>query len=155
MIAAIHKNLSDLQINQNRDIKNYTLVDVAVSDFNGKAEFNVAGQMDWGCSSLGEFSENLELTWPGRIDFKVTHTLEVDVIRLDRLLSDIDFKCIQFLHCDTQGSDLSVLRGLGKYRDFLKRGVVECATSKSCRLYKEQHVLEDLCYEFVRWGFEI
>jgi len=62
---------------------------------------------------------------------------------------------IAYFHCDTQGTDLDVLRGMGDFRKKLLRGCIECATSRSVALYKEQHLLEDVCFEFMRWGFEI
>jgi len=153
MIHAISIAFNDL--NAKNPLKNYTLVNCAVSDFNGKASFNVAGQADWGCSSLNSFAEHLNATWPGRTDFKVTHQIEVDVIRLDSFLAEVDCEQITYLHCDTQGTDLSVLRGLGVYRERLKEGVIECASSKSVALYKNQHLLEDAIFEFMRWNYEI
>lgn len=46
-------------------------------------KFNIAGQADWGCSSLLEFSNGLDKTSPGRTDLKVTDTITVNTIRLD------------------------------------------------------------------------
>lgn len=154
MVAKIEQNYHQLA-RERGSLPNYTLIKSAVSDFNGSAVFNVAGQADWGCSSLNTFSENLDATWPGRTDFKVTHQIEVPVTRLDTFLASIGVSYITYLHCDTQGSDLSVLRGMGNYRKNLIRGCIECATSRSVALYKEQHVLEDVCFEFARWGYEI
>lgn len=136
-------------------LKNYSLVTSAVGSFDGKATFNIAGQGDWGCSSLNTFSENLDATWPGRTDFKVTEKIDVSVTRLDTFLDHIDFESIAYMHCDTQGSDLDVLRGMGGYRENVQRGCIECATSRSVALYKNQHLLEDVCFEFARWGYEI
>jgi FkbM family methyltransferase len=53
---------------------NYNLIEKAISLENGKTTFNIAGQGDWGCSSLLEFSDNLEVTWAGRTDFKVNYS---------------------------------------------------------------------------------
>jgi FkbM family methyltransferase len=140
---------------QQAGLKNYTLVDAAAGAFDGRATFNIAGQGDWGCSSLNSFSEGLDKTWPGRTDFKVTERIEVQVLRLDSFLAELDFESIAYLHCDTQGSDLDVLRGMGRFREQLQRGVIECASARPVALYREQHLLEDACFEFARWGFEI
>ena len=140
---------------QQAGVKNYTLVAAAAGAFDGKATFNIAGQGDWGCSSLNSFSEGLDKTWPGRTDFKVTEQIEVQVLRLDTFLSTLEFESIAYMHCDTQGSDLDVLRGLGRFRENLQRGVIECASARSVALYREQHLLEDACFEFARWGYEI
>jgi len=155
MIQRIHANFRALTEGPDGPISNYSLVQAAVADFEGKATFNVAGQADWGCSSLNTFADDLESTWPGRTDFRVTQQIRVQVIRLDRFLARVPLEVISYLHCDTQGSDIAVLRGLGEYRENLVEGVIECATSRTVALYKEQHLLEDACFEFARWGYEI
>ena len=54
--------------------KNIRILPFAVDSENSFKKFNIAGHWDWGCSSLYEFSDNLNETWPGRVDFLV-HTL--------------------------------------------------------------------------------
>lgn len=115
---------------------NYHIIEKAVSNYNGKARFNIAGQGDWGCSSLNEFSNGLDITWPGRTDFKVTDFINVEVTRLDTFIDQNSIKQIDYLHCDAQGSDLLVLEGLGKYIDIVKEGVIEVAANKELSLYK-------------------
>src|SRR5688500_13345585 len=66
----------------NDSIYNYHLIEAAVSDYNGRVRFNVAGISDWGCSSLYVFSDHIEKTWPGRADLKVTDQIFVQVISL-------------------------------------------------------------------------
>ena len=63
----------------------YHIIPVALSDFSGTAQFNIADSpgCDWGCSSLNTFSDNLDQTWPGRTDFRVTRKIEVEVSRFD------------------------------------------------------------------------
>ena len=117
-------------------IDSYHLIQAAVSNFDGKAQFNVAGHLDWGCSSLNEFSNNLKKTWPGRKDFKVTDVIEVDVIRLDTFIEANGITQIDYLHCDAQGSDLLVLEGLGKYISIVKEGFIEVSANKKLALYK-------------------
>ena len=115
--------------------ENYKVFPIAVSDFDGKATFNIAGQENWGCSSLNNFSKGLENTWPGRTGFKVTQSIEVDVIRMDAFLDAQEITQIDFLHCDVQGSDLKVLKSFGKYINILKEGEVEAF--KQNPLYEE------------------
>jgi FkbM family methyltransferase len=136
-------------------LKNYELIPMAVSDYEGRVRFNVAGQADWGCSSLLEFSEGLEQTWPGRQDFKVTDTIEVECITLAAFVKDRGITSIEFLHCDAQGVDLKVMGGLGEHIRILNRGMLETASSKSVALYKGQHTIEDVVMFLVRHGFEI
>lgn len=134
---------------------NYIVIPKAVSDFNGSATFNIAGQADWGCSSLLKFSENLNNTWPGRSDFKVTHTVEVEVIRLDKFIEENNISTIDYFHCDTQGSDVDVLNGLGKFYNIIKEGVIEVPASDQVKLYKNQHSKEQATAWLERHGYVI
>lgn len=128
-----------------RQISNrYHIVEKAVSDFNGTSNFNIAGQADWGCSSLLEFSEGLDKTWPGRTDFRVTEKITVEVITLEKYIEEfasIKIDKIDYFHCDTQGSDLKVLRGLGKYIDLVEAGDIEVSAQNP--LYKDQHTRDE------------
>lgn len=135
-------------------INNYILVKKAVSNFTGKAIFNVAGQSDWGCSSLLEFSEKSKTHWRDRSDFNVTHQIEVDVITLEQFVTKMGIEEIEYLHCDTQGSDLNVLKGLGSKLSILKAGVIE-AGAESDILYKGQNTQQE-CVDFlISNGFNI
>lgn len=128
---------------------NYIIVPKAVSDWEGKATFKISGQSDWGCSSLNNFNDNLEKTWPGRTDFKVTDSVEVDVIRLESFVEDKEINEIAYLHVDVQGSDLEVLMGLGKHLRKVKAGVVEMPTRHETKLYKDQKFLAEDAIKFL------
>lgn len=129
------------------DLPNYHLIKSAVSDYEGTSTFNIAGQADWGCSSLLEFSEKSITEWVGRSDFRVTHKVEVDVIRLDKFVEENEIDLIEYLHIDTQGSDLNVLKGLGDKLSIVKAGVME-AGAKDDILYKGQNTEQD-CVKFL------
>jgi FkbM family methyltransferase len=133
---------------QTFNLKNYNVVGKAVSDYEGKANFNIAGQADWGCSSLLEFSDYSKTEWPGRTDFIVTKQIEVDVIRLDNFIIKNKIDIIDYFHCDTQGSDLDVLYGLGEKIAIVKEGTIEAATKEDI-LYKNQNNLME-CVEFLK-----
>ena len=133
---------------KSQDFKDrYHLYEMAVSDFDGAAKFNIADTpgYDWGCSSLNDFSDNLESFWPGRPDFKFNRSLEVPVTRLDSWFekNNIILDKIDFFHCDTQGSDLKVLTGMGNYIKLIREGVIECARDQGSKLYKQNHTLSD------------
>lgn len=137
----------------------YHCYELAVSDFDGSAIFNIADTpgSDWGCSSLNEFSENLSSFWPGRSDFKFNRSIEVTVTRLDSWFktNNIVIDKIDFFHCDTQGSDLKVLEGLGDYISLIYEGVIECARDQTSKLYKQNHTL-DQAREFLHSrGFSV
>lgn len=136
------------------NLKNYHVIGKAVSNYNGKAIFYVAGQNDWGCSSLLEFSEKSKTEWSGRNDFVVTRQIEVQVIRLDKFIIENDIQVIDNFHCDTQGSDLDVLYGLGEKISIIREGVIEAA-AKPDILYKNQNDYLE-CIEFLKMNnFEI
>lgn len=137
----------------------YCVIPVALSDFDGTAQFNIADTpgCDWGCSSLNTFSDNLDQTWPGRSDFKVTRTIEVQVSRFDTWYQNngMNFDKIDFFHCDTQGSDLKVLQGMGNLIGLIQQGVVECARDEQAKLYKENHTIQEMQDFLSSNGFEI
>ncbi len=139
---------------QTLNLKNYTVVGKAVSDYDSKAVFNVAGQSDWGCSSLLEFSDKSKTEWPGRTDFVVTKQIQVDVIRLDNFIIENNIDVIDYFHCDTQGSDLDVLYGLGEKISIIKEGTIEAAAKQDI-LYKNQNTVME-CIEFLKMNnFEV
>lgn len=141
-LAAYLRNESNKRKIGNR----YYVVEKAVADYNGHSIFNIAGQRDWGCSSLLEFSDNLDKTWPGRTDFKFTENISVEVITLSKYIEEISpipINIINYFHCDTQGMDLKVLKGMGKYIELIEEGVIEVASNSSVQLYKNQHTKFD------------
>jgi FkbM family methyltransferase len=127
----------------------------AISDYNGTAEFNVCVTHDRGCSSLLEVSDAGKTQWGGRQDMIPDHRIKVDVWRLDRFFYNWDeIPEIEFFHCDTQGSDLRVLQGMGPYLRRIKAGVVEAATKPDI-LYKGQNSLVDTKSFLQQNGFVI
>ena len=133
--------------------RNYHLIPKAVGEIRGHADFNVAGQSDWGCSSLLEFSDGLDRSWPGRTDFVVTQRTKVEIIRLDDFVREHKISHIDFLHIDTQGTDLNVLRSLGDEIQRVRSGVIEVPQSRDVMLYKNQHTREDAMEFFAQKGF--
>jgi FkbM family methyltransferase len=94
------KNLKE----KTKDLINYTVIQKAVSDFNGKTIFNECRH--GGASSILKFKENSELEkhWSsGRTDIQYSgKSYEVDVIRLDDFLYSrgLNNKIIDFLHIE-------------------------------------------------------
>lgn len=126
----------------------------AVGDVEDIKYFNIAGQADWGCSSLLEFSDKSITDWEGRDDFQVTRVEQVRVIRLDKYIEENKIGKIDFLHVDTQGYDLRVLEGLGKYLSIVKEGMVEAAAKPEI-LYYGQNSLEETKNFLEKNGFKI
>lgn len=135
-------------------LDNYILIPKAVSNYNGKSVFNVAGNWDWGCSSLLHFSDKSKTDWPGRTDFSVTNTIEVDVIRLENFIAEYRIPKIDYLHIDTQGSDLNVLEGMGGYTNIVLEGTMEAGTVDDI-LYVGQNKLNECVRFLLNNGFAI
>lgn len=135
-------------------LENYIVIPKAVSNFNGVAEFNVAGNWDWGCSSLLQFSENSKTEWPGRTDFNVTYKLNVDVIRLEDFIVENSIPQIDFLHIDTQGSDLKVLEGLGDKINLVVEGSMEAGTRDDILYYGQNKLNESIRFLLLN-GFKV
>lgn len=135
-------------------LSNFFYIPLAVGDVEGLTDFKIAGQADWGCSSLLDFSDKSKTEWDGREDFKVTEVQQVRVIRLDTFIKEKKINKIDFLHVDTQGFDLKVLRSLGKYISIVKEGVVEAAAKPEI-LYYGQNTLEETKEFLENSGFKI
>lgn len=135
----------------------YRVHGMAFSDYDGTASFKVAAHADWGTSSLLEFNDNLHKTWPGRSDFYVDTEIEVEVHRFDTWYDETkpSFDKIDFFHCDTQGSDLKVLKGMGEYIHMIVEGVVEVPQSEEVKLYKGQHSKEEMLEFLEQNGYEV
>jgi len=137
-------------------LSNYIIVPKAVSNYNGEAVFYISGQADWGCSSLCEFNDNLEHTWPGRTDFKVTDQVKIEVIKLVDFVKENNIESIDYLHVDAQGQDLEVLMGLEEKINIVKAGVIEMPTSHDIKLYKNQKYIKEDAIKFLEEnGFKI
>ena len=120
--------------NKYKNFSNFHLVPAAIDTENGFQWFNVAGSADWGCSSLYEFAEGLEHTWPGRTDFHVTDRYKVMTIRLDTFLDNNKINEVDYLWIDAQGNDFKVLKSLGDKINLVKDG--RCEATYEHILYK-------------------
>jgi len=134
--------------------KNIRILPFAVDSENSFKKFNIAGHWDWGCSSLYEFSDNLNETWPGRVDFSNTHSYIVPTITLYDFCELYKIETIDFLHIDAQGNDFNVLKSLKDKISFVNEGVIEA--SNAVELYKNtSNKAEDIREYLKSNGFEI
>lgn len=134
--------------------KNIRILPFAVDCENSFKQFNVAGHWDWGCSSLYEFSDNLNETWPGRVDFSTTHSYTVPTITLYDFCELYKIERVDFLHIDAQGNDFNVLKSLKDKISIVNEGVVEA--SKKVELYKNTDNNVDSIKEYlISNGFQI
>lgn len=143
---------------QSEGLENYIIIPFAVSDYIGYSNFNICTEHPGICSLL-EFDDAGVRNWAGYrkgTDFPI-HTdeqVKVDVIRLDHFIESNDIKEIDYFHCDTQGSDLNVLKGMGKYIHIIKDGQVESEMQLKS-FYKNQNGYKETCDFLIAHGFEI
>jgi FkbM family methyltransferase len=150
-----HPDFANLLRSKNKE--NYNVVEKAVSNVVGTQKFNFC--RSGGASSLLEFKDDQELnqTWPGRWDVQYAgKSIDVEVITLESFIEENKIDKIDFLHVDAQGVDLQVLEGLGKHKDKIVAGRIECAANSDKSIYKNQTTLLDSCKKWlVENGFEI
>jgi FkbM family methyltransferase len=122
---------------------NFHLIGKAVDIEETTKVFNIAGGGDWGCSSLYEFADDIHEKWEGRPDFQVTHTVEVQTIRLDTFVVENKIDKIDYLWVDAQGNDFKVLKSLGDKIGIVVKG--KCEGAYTVDLYKtEENRVEDI-----------
>ena len=135
--------------------RNYFVNEYAISDKEEVVNFNIAGQGDWGCSSLLNFNDDINETWKGRDDLKFTKTISVNTIKLSTYIQKNNIKRIDFLHIDVQGFDLVALKSLENYIHIVKKGVVEVPVNDAVKLYKGQHSKKETIDFLASHGFNI
>lgn len=138
-------------------LPNYHVVQVACSDVKSTATLYVAGQADWGCTSLCNFNDNLLENWHYRTpEFKVTDQIDVPVIRLEEFVESHGIEEIEYYHCDVQGKDLEALMGMGVHLRKIKAGIIEMPSNHNTKLYKDQKYISDDAVAFLKQnGFDI
>lgn len=139
-------------------LNNIEFVETAVSNYQGNSVLKVSPPSsqygDYACSSLLEFSDKSKTNWPGREDFQVIESINVNVSRLDRFIIENEIEKIDYLKIDTQGHDLKVLEGCGEFLSIIREGEMEAATKQDI-LYTGQNIQED-CIKFLEQNnFEV
>ena len=136
-------------------LNNYFIFNYAVSNEKKYKNFYIAKNPT--VSSLYKFTDNLEKKWPG---FKKPHcttikTINVKLIKLYDFCKINKINSIDYLHTDTQGNDLNVLKGINGLINFVKSGKSECSISNESKLYKSKHTLKDMLYFLRKKNFKI
>jgi len=125
----------------------------AIDTKNDFLEFNIAGQGDWGCSSLNKFDKDIETKWPGRPDFAFTDSYVVPTITLKDFINLYNIPYVDFLWIDAQGHDFNVLKSLGDKIDLIKEG--RCEASYNVSLYEDVNNSHTEILEYLhQHGFE-
>lgn len=137
----------------------YIIVPTALENFDGEADFFIEGGWSMGANSLNTFNRQaVEECWGNNSAFSAIASIKVPVARLETWmrnnLPDLDH--IDYFHCDTQGSDLKVLQGMGDYISLIRAGKVECARDDKAKLYNESsNFVKDTCEFLESKGFRI
>ena len=144
LIEVIKTNKNKIEKHKKIEINNYKIINNAVSDKNSILTFNIAKNPT--VSSLNEFSKNIDITWPGyrEAHCTVVKKIQVEGITLEKYCIDHEIKKINYLHIDTQGSDLEVLKGLKNKLDIVDQGVLEASAKKETSLYETNHTIEEV-----------
>jgi FkbM family methyltransferase len=131
--------------------KNVSVLEMAVSDFNGTANFNISS--DGLSSSLNELTEfSIKNT-----KIKYNNKIEVNVVRMDTFLMENNIQIIDYLHCDAQGEDLKILKSFGNFISIIKKGKIEVTlkdelfSNTSNHIDDVVHFLNINEFEIINW----
>lgn len=143
----------------------YHVVPIAVSDYDGTADFYIQNNPGMGCNSLNTFNKEAVEKYflslegvPRHDEFSSVGSIQVQVFTLETWIKDNipDIEKIDYFHCDTQGSDLKVLQGMGEYIHLIQQGKIECSRDNEIKLYNESNnFVEDVCEFLQSKGFDI
>lgn len=144
------------------NIKNYKIINCAISDYNGYAFFYETNYKV--ASSLLRPRKNLHKHWKNPNDLllktvsaglKIKKKYKVKVSTLRRFCKKNSIKLINYLHVDAQGNDLNVIKGLGEYKKCLMEGIAEIPEMKKFNIYNNEQTLKKLKKNFKQWKYEI
>lgn len=140
----------------------YHVIESAVENFNGYSDFYVQNHPRGGCNSLNEFNNEViqkHYVPKGKYlnnELYDYEKIKVNVTRLETWIDNniLNLTNIDYFHCDTQGSDLNVLKSLGKYLKFIKEGKVECSKD-DIKLYRQSVGITEMSNFLEKNNFEI
>jgi FkbM family methyltransferase len=128
--------------------ENITIIEKAVSDFDGTSTFNIA--LDGQSSSLYDLSEySIKNT-----KIKYVNQIEVEIVRMDTFLNETKIDVIDYFYCDAQGNDLTILKSFGNRLKDIRIGKIEVSIKNE--LYKDVRNSLAECIQFLNDnGFHI
>lgn len=77
------------------------------------------------------------------------------MLTLNKFCKKLKIDNIVYLHCDAQGSDFKVLKGLGKYKKKLHSGVIETMNKEKDKIYQGESSFKDFKFFFSSNNFKI
>ncbi len=144
LIKIISENKKKIEKYKNTKIKNYRINNYAISNMNKSLYFNIAKNPT--VSSLHQFSKDLDKYWPGYREPHCTFVKKIKVkgITLEKYCKDNNINNISYIHIDTQGNDLNVLKGLKNKINIVDKGVLEAAVNKKNSMYRNSHTISEV-----------
>jgi FkbM family methyltransferase len=150
----IKKNKLILEKRIGRKILNYKLFNLAISNKTGFSSFFISSNPT--VSSVKKIRKNFSKYWKGYDDhFKIKKIIKVKTTTLKIICIKYKIKRIDYLHSDTQGNDLNVLKGMGEFVKFIQEGLVECAVKKDRSIYLNNHTLKEVKKFFKKNYFKV
>ena len=155
LVKGIKKLKLKIEHRIGRKINNFKIHNVAVSNKSKMGQFYIAKNPT--VSSLHKFSKNIDKTWPGyrKEHCHTVKKVKVKIITLKDFCLKHKIEVINYLHVDTQGNDLNVLKGFEDLISIVKQGVIEAAVAKKNSLYQKNHTLSDAKNFFKKNKFSI
>ena len=143
-------------------IRNYKIINSAVSDFNGyrifyETNYKVASSLLKPKKKLNKFwtkSEDL-LIKTVSTGMKIKKKYKVRVLTLEKFCKENSIKIINYLHIDAQGHDLRIIKSLKNFKKCLIEGVAEVPKNEKLKIYEQEQSFRQLKKKFKEWKFEI
>jgi FkbM family methyltransferase len=117
-------------------LPNFHLFHCAVADYDGEEVFYLSGGGKGGLSSLKNYAPDKKI-WG---DKKFGVSIKTKVIKLKTFIEEHKISHIDYFHCDAQGTDLLIVKGLEEYHKIVRAGDIEAQVYP---LYEGAHTKEE------------
>jgi FkbM family methyltransferase len=144
-----------IEKSKNISINNFKIHQLAVGDKDKSVILNISKHDK--VSSTKKLSKHLDKAWPGyrKSVFKVVKKKKVKMITLSNFIKKNSISKILYIHIDTQGNDLNVLKGLKKYIHKVESGKMEAAINIKKAAYENAGILLKVKKFLLNYNFTI
>lgn len=144
-----------IEKSKNISINNFKIHQLAVGDKDKPVILNISKHDK--VSSTKKLSKNLDKAWPGyrKSVFKVVKKTKVNMVTLSNFIKKNSISKILYLHIDTQGNDLNVLKGLKNYIHKVESGKMEAAINIKRAAYENAGILLNVKKFLLKYKFII
>ena len=158
----VFKNKKIIEKKFKISLNNFSFIQKAVSNKQGNFFFYITKNN--AISSLIKPKKKLHKYWNENQDIsiqniskwiKVKKKIKIKTIRLKDFCKEKKISKICYIHCDAQGSDLKIFEGLGNYRNFVEKGVLESIINSKLSLYNKSTDIKKVKKNFKKWGYKI